>query len=304
MSSDNDELKHEHKCLECEYVPCVNFFRKSDNDLEGGESYMFKALIEQKISFPCNVGSLIYTLCKLWSYLGDFPSCTLSLQCIRDLRASAYLLLSCHYRSSIQLLRPIVENCVTGLYWDAKVGLASKDEEELVNQQFSDFLEDKYKIPFSEWRWVFPNEDEPKFKKKLDYDYCLSWMVRTDRTMIDGEARNMISNLVGELNKYLHSSGLTHMEIGKKGFPPCSSWVRYQKEEYEHCTELFQDVAALLMEVFYGNIEAEKLQSKEILEAIGYTKSLEYLEKDLDTKLVFSEQLRNFLSKDEFAQLA
>ena len=123
----------EHNCLECEIVPCTNLYRKGKRNLEGGEIYLLHKLIEKRIILPCNVGDVIYTTCQLWSFLNDtfpsgdtLPSQKIFPQCIRDLRASAYLLLSCHYRSSIQLLRPIVENCLVGIYWDSKYVLAQE----------------------------------------------------------------------------------------------------------------------------------------------------------------------------------
>jgi hypothetical protein len=223
------------------------------------------------------------------------------MQCIKDLRASAYLLLSCHYRSAIQLLRPVVENCITGLYWDAKFSLARQNEIEVVNQQFSDFGEDKFKIPILEWRHVFPNDHKTKPKKRLDFHYCFSWLKNEKDTAIDDEAGNEASKLVDELNKYLHPSP-THMEIGKKGSPACLSSVSYQAKEYEHCVELFQDVGALLMQVFYKYMEAsdpDKAHSEEVFTAIGYVKTLESLEK-LGRRFIFSNQLKAFLLKMEF----
>ncbi|MGD0072457.1 MAG: hypothetical protein ABSB71_12970 [Candidatus Bathyarchaeia archaeon] len=306
MSVD-DDLNRKHDCLRCKHIFCTNFYRKGKKNFEGGESYVLKELIKEKVVLPCNISSMIYTTCQLLSSLWPSLSTYLFIQSVRDLKASAYLLLSCHYRSSIQLLRPIVENCVAGLYWDAKYGLANEDKRELVEQQFSQFLEDKYEIPFPEWKYVFPNEDESKRKKKLDYDYCLSWMAKDERTIIGGESKQEISKLIGELNKYLHPSGLKRMEIGKENCPDCPSWVRYEKEEYERCTRLFQDVTALLIQVFYTYLESrllDKMQSKAVLNAISYIKSLEYLEKELKTKLIFSEQLKTFLSKKEFSELA
>jgi len=297
---DDERAKVEHKCLECEHVPCVGFYRKGTKPFIGGELYVLQSLIEEKRCFPCEVGSLIYSLCQLSLPLIGMPSTTMFAQCIRDLKASAYLLLSCHYRSSIQLLRPIVENYVAGLYWDTKSILASQDEK--VNdfqQSYSDFLADIYEIPTCEWYEVFP-KDKGRPKKKLDADFCSSWLVK--KGVIENKLKNEITELVGRLNKYLHPHGLKFTEMERPDCPGCPSFVRYQEDEHQECIGFFQDVACLLMNVFYTYISVyfpDKIGSEEISNAIGFPKVLENLEKEFNTQLIFSQKLRTFLSQFE-----
>lgn len=299
--SHDEKKKLEHECLECEHIPCVNFYRKSSTPFMGGEIYVLRSLSEKKKRFPCEIGSLIYTLCQLSSPLSDFPSNKMFEQCIRDMKASAYLLLSCHYRSSIQLLRPVVENYVAVLYWDAKFFLAGSDERELkdVEKAYSNFLKDKYEIPIAEWNEAFP-KDTRRAKKKLDVDYCLSWMVK--KQTINGRFKNEITELVRELNKYLHPRGLRFTEAEKPDCPDCASFVRYQEDEHQKCVGFFQDVASLLISILYTYISVyfpDKIDSEEIGEIMGFPMVLRNLEKKFHTQLIFSEKLRSFLSQFE-----
>ena len=293
---ESEKEKPEHNCLECKHIPCVNFYRKGTKHLEGGEIYVFRNSIKEKKYFPCQIGSLIYSLCQLMEPLSDFPSGTMFDLCIRDLKASAYLLLSCHYRSAIQLLRPIVENYVVGVYWDAKFVLANQNGKGLndVERAYFHFLSGKYEIPIAEWYQVFPKDKRPR-KKKLDFDFCLSWMVK--KGFINNKFKHEISVFVGKLNKYLHPYGLKFTEREKSG---CPSFVTYQESEHQQCTAYFQDVTSLLLDVLYAYISfyfPDKKDSKEINNAIGFPMVLKDLEKEFDTKLIFSKRLKSFLSQ-------
>jgi len=301
--SDDEKQKLKHKCLECGHVPCINFYARSAKPFEGGEIYVLQSLIKEKMSFPCEIGALIYSLCKLSSPLGDFPSSEMFAQCIRDLRASAYLLLSCHYRSSIQLLRPVVENYIAGIYWDVKFLITNQNEKELeeVEKDYFDFLKDEYEIPTTEWYEIFPKDKKRRPKKKLDADFCLSWMVKKGDT--NNKFKNDITQLVSEFNKYLHPRGLKYTEAEKTDCPDCFSFVRYQEDEFRQCTRLFQDVAFLLISVCYKYISAyfpDRIDSEEITDAIGFLKVLDGVEKEFNRQLIFSEKLKAFVSHFRF----
>ena len=229
----NGERKR--NCLNCKEVPCTDFYRKGNADFEGGEIYVLQMLTthaDEKKVFPCNVGDVIYTACKLWNFLddtsplGDLPSKKIFPQCIRDLRASAYLLLSCHYRSSIQLLRPVIENCLVGIYWDSRYFLAMKQhKEEQVKQEFSLFEKGKFKISPDEWKEVYPKKSKqvcpngpnqvcpkkPEQKDYLDYRYCLKWIIahngaKREEVIPIFFEKDELSETWGKLNDYIHSN--------------------------------------------------------------------------------------------------
>jgi hypothetical protein len=258
---------------------------------------VLRNLAEERKFFPCEIGSLIYPLCQLLEHILDFPSSNMFDLCIRDLKASAYLLLSCHYRSSIQLLRPIVENYLSGIYWDAKFHLADRERKELdeVERDYSDFIDGKYKIRVAEWYQVFPKDKRKQPKEKLDSDFCLAWMVK--KGIIDNKFKDEISVLVGKLNKYLHPYGLKFADKEKS---ECRSFVTYEEGERQRCTGYFQDVASLLLDVLCAYTMLyfpNEKDSEEIGNIMGFPMVLKELEKELDTKLIFSERLKSLLSK-------
>jgi hypothetical protein len=216
--------------------------------------------------------------------------------------------MSGHYRSSIQLLRPIVENVVTGIYWDSKYLLVNRQEREHVKQEFLTYrYDDNFEVQKDDWKDAFPDwKDKNKQKRWLGYRFCLSWLKRQKGTMIKKEAKNKISVTVRELHKYLHPSGLKYMEIGKEGSPSCACFVGYQESEFKECMRLYQDVAALMLEVLYQYVQAffpEKTKSavELVQEVMGNIETIEWVENKMNAKLVFSEQLKVFLAKNEFS---
>lgn len=292
-SYDLGKAKHE-KCLECDFTPCVNFYR-STRKLEGGEIRVFEEMVKTKLHLPCEVGGLIYSLCKLSIPLGIFFSYPLYLQCIRDLKASAFLLLCGHYRASMQILRPVVENYLTGIYFDSKFILAQDESERnKTEEDYKKFLDGMYEIPEGEWQKI--RRLEERRKKRLDYDFLLRWMV--DRKLITGRGEDKLRKRIGLLNKYVHPH-FQYTEIAKPYCPGCPAFVCYNEEEYRQCIQLFQDVVTDLLRAFYAYVDTfspEKLRGKEIDEALGYLKVLEVTEKDVGKQIIFSKELRKFIS--------
>jgi hypothetical protein len=69
---------------------------------------------------------------------------------------------------------------------------------------------------------------------------------------------------------------------------------------------LYQDVAALMLEVLYQYVQAffpEKTKSVvELVQGVmGNIEKIEWVENEMNAKLVFSEQLKVFLSKNELS---
>ena len=149
-------MEHE-KCLNCERIPCANLSLKRD-ELDGGELYVLNESIKQKKVVPCQPMTALYSCCRLCqtayktlteenkieeAELIDVPPLLdLIWQCIYDLKTSAFLALSAHYRGAIQLLRPVIENILVGLYFEERLQRASASDNE-INQAWADF--DKWK---------------------------------------------------------------------------------------------------------------------------------------------------------------
>lgn len=130
--------KTEHNCLKCDIIPCMNFYRPL-NEAEGGEIFVFENTINHKLHVPCEIGSLIFALCKLTTPLDNFFGYDLFLQCIRDLKTSAFLLLCGHYRGAMQILRPVIENCLVGVYFDNKFLLTN--DKKRVKKEYQKILQ-------------------------------------------------------------------------------------------------------------------------------------------------------------------
>lgn len=295
MKKKKEKGKENHdKCLQCDVIPCVDFFRSTEK-LEGGEIFVLEEIIKNRLHVPCEIGSLIRSLCKLSVPLTEAFSFPLFLQCIRDLKASAFLLMCGHYRSSMQILRPVIENMLAGFYFDAKYLLAkNKIETAEVQEAFNQFCDGKYKIPIEEWTELFPGKK--RMKQLLDYDFLLTWMVK--KGLVSNRSKDWLSKLIGLLNKYLHAY-FPFTEVTKPYCPGCPASVKYDAEEYGKCVELFQNVTTILLEIVYSCVKTyfpQQLDSEEVQEALGIIKSLGDVEKEIKMTIIFSKELRDFIS--------
>lgn len=289
----DDEKKHD-KCLRCDLVPCVDFYLSTEK-LEGGEIHVLEGIIKERLHVPCEIGNLIYSLCKLTTPFTEFLSYPLFLQCVRDLKASAFLLMCGHYRSSMQILRPVIENMLAGVYFDAKIILAKNEREKKETQEaYNRFCKGQYEIPDQEWSKLF--HGEKRRKRYLDSDFLLTWMMKEN--IISGKSKNFVNKLTSMLNKYLHPH-YPFTEMVKPDCPRCPASVRYDEDEYRRCVQFFQDVITILLETVYvytNSYFPEKLGDEEIQDALGTIKSLEGLEKDIKVPLIYSKELREFIS--------
>lgn len=294
--NETSESTEEHKkCLRCEHIKCVDLYRDI-NELEGGELHVLNNLINRKIHLPCELGFLLRPICQLtasFSELG-FPTFFLYNQCIRDLKASAYLILSSHYRNAIQILRPVLENYLVCLYFDTK-WINTKTEKQFTKTEkdFSKFMKEKYEIPYSEWVLIFPKKK--RRKKKLDHEFCLKWLVKEG--VVNTTFMDRVNKKFGELNKYLHPA-FKHMEIHKTDCSACPATVKYNEKEYKEALKLFQDVGTFILDVLCSHISCflpEKIKQTE--DELGYVLTMKDLEKQISHKLIYSDNLNRFISK-------
>lgn len=116
MKVSSSKLEKHQKCMRCDEIPCINFYRWTKGK-PAGEITTYKRMIKALDWRPCEAGSLIYYFCQVFQpFQDDFLSGSLLYQCIRDLKSCVFLLWFGHYRSSLQILRPIVENFLAALY--------------------------------------------------------------------------------------------------------------------------------------------------------------------------------------------
>jgi len=256
-------------------------------------------MIKKRDYRPCEAGCLIYSMCKISDpFTHDLQSSSLLHQCIRDLKASVFLLWFGHYRNSIQILRPIIENFLTALYFDIKFNHANNDHQrETIQEDYKRFCRNEYEVPKNEWFDIFPKA-EPRRHYYLNQNFLLGWLL--ERGRISGKDKNRIQKIIGFLNIYLHPH-VGYMEISKDCSPDCPALVAWDDDEYEKCIRFLQNIIAELLWLFLDHIKRfyfrrlECKRTKSVLDEVKQVfKILEDYEVEDDKKLIFSERLRNF----------
>ena len=273
------------KCLSCEYIPCADFLCKKD-ELEGGELYVLNECIKQKKIMPCQSITPLHSCCMLCKAayktldIGNEyvpPLLFLTWHCLPDLKASAFLALSAHYRNAIQILRPVIENILVGLYFEKRLNeaefLAIEDEINQVYDDYNKWADGEYKISEEEWKRI-TGKSEEEWKRRLGFGFLLEWLFKEG--VLTGKGKSRLGEKIqGPLNKYLHPY-LEQMEISK-----CPATTRYDEDRYNEWFGFFQDTVAFVKESIHYNycITEETADGKE---ASGYLKNLESLEKRIE----------------------
>ena len=301
-------MEHE-KCLSCEYIPCANFLCEK-GELEGGELYVLNECIKQKKVVPCQPITPLYSCCMLCKTAykrfieenkieeGDLmdvpPLLELIWQCIYDLKTSAFLTLNAHYRGANQLLRPLIENVLVGLYFEERLKRASASENE-IDQVWSDFdkwAEENYIISEEEWERVTGKLGKKRIRR-LSFGFLIEWLKKEDVLTARGKER--FEKIQGQLNKYLHPH-FKRMDIGEEKCSKCPATTRYDEDRYYAWLDFFQNIIDFIIETmlcYYPTI-AETRDGKE---AVGYLKNLESLERDLGIPMIKSEYLKDRIAR-------
>lgn len=282
-----------HKCLKCKIIPCINYYRKDKN--ANGELYILESTINKKLHMPCEFGALIHPLCQLLVPISDTLSFELFNQCIRDLKAASFLILTGHYRSAMQIMRPILENWLTGIYWDMKYSTSNVKLQKRIINEYEKFREDdKYEVLKEDWDNVFNSHLKHK-KRYFNHEFLLGWLLKEQ--IINGRYNSKIQKKIGMLNKYLHPS-FKETDISKPECTACPSSVVFNEEEYKKSVEIFQDISTLLLETFYEYINTFFEDKKgEAEEALDMVLDIEEIEKDIKRKNIYSKDLQNFISR-------
>ncbi len=301
-------MEHE-KCLNCEHIPCANLSLKRDES-DGGELYILNESIKQKKIVPCQPMTLLYSCCMLCKIayqilieennieddkelLPPPPLLFLTWQCIYDLKASAFLALTAHYRTAIQLLRPVIENILVGLYFEERLRRAFSEEK--IDQAWSDFdkwADDKYRISQEEWKRV-TSKSEEEGKRRLSFGFLIEWLNK--EKVLTGRGKERFEKIQGQLNKYLHPY-FKRMDIGEEKCSKCPATTCYDGDRYYEWLEFFQNMIDYIIETmlcYYPNI-TETTDGKE---AVGYLKILEYLEREVGIPMIKSEYLKDRIAR-------
>ena len=289
--------REKHECMRCDLLPCMNLYREIDK-AEGGEIYLYESTVKNRVHLPCEFGVMIHCLCKLSVPISDALSFEMYNQCIRDLKAISFLVLTGHYRNAMQLMRPVVESFLTGLYWDVKVIQADSDAEtqRMVRTEYERFTEqDRYLVPEEDKNEAF-GSDEQRRKRYLDQDFLTKWLLT--KQVIDGKDKAKLQDMIGALNRFLHPTYKT-TDISRPECTSCPSCVAFDETEYRKCVETFQDVTTLLLTTFREYIVTflhEELENPDVKEALGNIQALDKLENEIGRQLIFSKDLKEFIN--------
>ena len=286
------------KCLKCEHIRCIDLFRK-ETSLEGGELFVLTQELTQTTILPCLVASPLQACCRLWSgahqTLGNDgvpPLLFLVWQCMYDLKASIFLAMTAHYRNATQLLRPVMENLLTALYFEDKlVRCGSEAEAREVLQEFAKWQEGYYTIPAHEVIEVFG--DVKPMKKLMDFGFLLEWLLKRD--VLLGKGKDRFQKLENALNKYLHPY-FPYTDIGAEKCSLCPGVVTYDEDRYLQWLSIFQNVVGAIIQAldsFYPNAK----ETDDGKEALGILKSLEWAEREFKRKTMACPHFRNLIKE-------
>jgi hypothetical protein len=295
------------KCLNCERIPCANLSLKID-DLDGGELYVLNESIKQKIVVPCQPMAPLqtcYLLCQTAyktlieeNNIEDDkellrPLLFLTWQCIYDLKASAFLALTAHYRTAIQILRPVVENILVGLYFEERLRRANSEEKiDKTRSDFDKWGDDKYRISEEEWKREIGKLEE-EIKRRLSFGFLIKRLNKEE--VLTAREKERFEKIQGQLNKYLHPY-FKRMDIGEEKCSKYPTTTRYDKDRYYEWLEVFQNITDFIIEkmlCYYPTIA----ETADVKEALGYLKNLEYLDRELGIQMIKSKYLQDRIAR-------
>jgi hypothetical protein len=269
------------KCFRCEFVRCVDFFREI-GELEGNELFVLAGTVNSRKILPCVSGTCIECLCRFALAISktdtDIPIFYLLLQCIRDLKCSVFLAFCGHYRNAMQVLRSVVENFLTGVYFTCL---------EDVNA-FEKWINGKYEVPDKLYREVFGKSRKLKF---LNYDFILKFLVK--KKVISHEFKEWVrSEIIWPLNEFLHPH-FPSFEISEKwgNHSDCPAAVKFNGEKLKEWLTLFQKIIWFIL--------------RSLFDIFGY----EYFEGDEDAReslsllIITPEVMPDYILSSEYKDL-
>jgi len=282
-------MANDDECLSCKLSNFGNFHSKIA-ELKGGELYVLEESIRQKKVLPCQPMASLDSGFALWKAVYNsiekdvlieelksdeilvMPSIIyFSWQSFFDLKASAFLALTAHYRSAIQLLRPILENILVGKYFWEKVRHANDDNK--CKKEYEDFL-----------NWSEQDDH------KVDFNISLQYL--NSKHIINSEEQKRIKELWDKLHKYIHS----YMFRWDKGDNP--EIVCYNEGSFNEWFDLYQNLLSYLIEMLCHYFP-EAVRTQNGRDALVELSGLASLEKncEIGITLIKSKYFRKFLSQ-------
>lgn len=250
-------------CAYCGVTNCIDLFRhsKEDGELVGGELYVYKQLDHSRVvsegltRHVCSNGKLLQCACFIVgpAYVGcpNHYLTNISVEIVRDMKASFYLAMSGHYRQAILIQRCVFENFLYGLYFHTEDYFFSKTDDERKQTQKT----------FMSWM-------EGGFRRSDDY---LLDIIRRGGLITDIEKRDW-RKLYSQLSQFVHT--ILHTPIGKTikygdaEVRGCEAVVEFNKDSLIEWSNYYQRVfflvlhKLLILYPFIKNEEAGKLALK------------------------------------------
>ena len=190
---------------------------------------------------------------------------------------------------STEPLREVIENILVGLYFEKRLRREISEEE--IDQAWIDFnkwADDKYRISEEEWKRVTGKLEEER-KRRLSFGFFIEWLNKED--VLTGRGKERFEKIQGQLNKYLHPY-FKHMDIGGEKCSKCPATTRYDKDRYYEWLEFFQNLIDFVIEMMLCYYPAIA-ETTDGLEAVGYLKNLESLERGVGIPMIKSEYLKD-----------
>jgi hypothetical protein len=269
----------DNKCLICKLSNFGNLYYEK-TDREGGELYVLDKSIESNKLLPCHLTWPLDATFDLWKEVyhslnenlapEELPPILFSAwQSLFDLKASVFLSLAAHYRSAIQILRPILENIIISIYFQEKIRRAK----------------DKRKLKKEYENYIIWSEEA---NNTIDFNSSLQDLVSTH--IINANEERRINELMETMNNYLHS----YMFRWDRGNTPEA--VCYDEGRLDEWLDMYQNVLGYLIEKlchYFPNATRTQNGQNALIELKG----MELLEKDLKKTLIKSKNLKDFLSQ-------
>lgn len=229
-------------CAYCNVINCIDLFRhgKDDGELVGGELYVYKLLNHSRVTdegltkHVCSNGSLLQCACFIAgpAYVGcpnDYLT-NISIEIVRDMKASFYLAMSGHYRQAILIQRCVFENFLYGLYFHAEDYFYSKSEDDQKQVQKS----------FTSWM-------DGRFRKSDEYLLDIiergGLITKTEKT----EWRALFGQLSQFVHTILHTPTGRKIKYGNVEVSGCEAVVEFNKDSLIEWSKYYQRLFFLVL---------------------------------------------------------
>ena len=326
----------EHDCLNCRYVLCTNLGLSLKD--RGGELWVLQYTVRERRWPPCGFGILLHALCRCLLQLFDLdqrrarppvPPALFPLlgQALRDLKAAAFLALCGHYRSALQVLRPVLEGYLAAIYFvvrqEAVLAEVQHEPPRKRQQVLEEFWEEVERwlpgghvgvalVPEKELRELRRHGVDWREVSRFGGAFVLVWLERGGleerippmrRRVLQRyhilpvkEELQALKRLKHRLDRTLHPNPQS-LEPLHSGCPLCHAVVAFNEVELQQVLEVYQEVCARMLHLLLGLVELyfpeefDQLRQEVRRHLQALQKSGEYVKREL----VLAPRLRGLL---------